>query len=100
MLVVGVEGEGYWSSLKQNTSNANIPLPDFFSSITNNWQVKNKSDFDIAVRFGFAVDRALVYGKGGFAWGNFSFSHATSLAPVGRSHRNRICGGRSTRGRR
>jgi outer membrane immunogenic protein len=67
MLVLGFEGEGYWSSLKQNTGNANIPLPDNFTGFTNNWQVRNKSDADIAMRFGFAIDRALLFGKVGYA---------------------------------
>jgi len=67
MLVVGIEGEGFWSGIGNTVDQFN----------GNTWQstahVNNKADFDIAGRFGVAFDRALVYGKAGWVWGNFTW---------------------------
>ena len=67
MLVVGLEGEGFWSGIGNTV--------DQF--IGNTWQstahVKNKADFDVAARFGVAFGRALVYGKAGWIWGRFNW---------------------------
>jgi outer membrane immunogenic protein len=69
MLVVGVEGEGFWSGIG-NTA-------DQFSgnSLFSTAHVKNKADFDIAARFGVASGRALVYGKAGWVWSKFSWDY-------------------------
>ena len=70
MLVVGVEGEGFWSGIGNTV--------DQFSgnSLFSTAHVKNKADFDIAARFGVASGRALVYGKAGWVWGNFSWDYS------------------------
>jgi outer membrane immunogenic protein len=66
-LVVGVEAEGWWSSLRGKDS---FSSPNgFFSEI-----VKNRWDFDIALRVGAAAfGNGLLYGKAGMVWGRFDF---------------------------
>lgn len=71
MLVLGVEGEGLWSGVKSTFSASNAGFSQQFTT-------KNKSDYDIAARFGFAYDRALIYGKAGWVWGQFSWDASTS----------------------
>jgi outer membrane immunogenic protein len=68
MLVVGVEGDGLWSGLTNtNAYGANSEGYHY------QYQTKNTWDADIALRVGAAFDRLLVYGKGGVAWGGFTF---------------------------
>jgi len=69
-LVLGIEGEGFWSGVKSS---------DNFD--TGYATVKNKSDWDIAARMGVAFDRALIYGKAGWVWGNFHYSYSDSSYP-------------------
>jgi outer membrane immunogenic protein len=61
--VFGLEGEGTWSNIRFIDDEVGL----FGSTVRNRW------DTDLAVRVGFAVDRALVYGKVGGALGNFGF---------------------------
>jgi outer membrane immunogenic protein len=83
--VFGVEGEGYWSGMKgtldasQNTfSGAGGNVLAFTNSVHN--QTENRYDFTIAGRMGIAFDRTLVYGKAGWAWGQFdALSNSTVL---------------------
>jgi outer membrane immunogenic protein len=74
LLVLGIEGEGFWSGL-QTQYNDNDPSDDGYSE---NYTTKNKWDADIAARFGLAWDRALVYGKAGVVWGRFGFGASQS----------------------
>ena len=69
--VFGLEGEGYWSGIKTTTGWSESDNFGDFDNFTQT--VKNKSDYTIAARIGIAFDRTLVYGKAGWAWGNFSF---------------------------
>ena len=69
--VFGLEGEGYWSSLKTTTGWSQTFSDGDFDNFTQT--TKNKSDYTIAARVGIAFDRTLVYGKAGWAWGNFAF---------------------------
>jgi outer membrane immunogenic protein len=72
MLVLGIEGEGFWSGMKDTGSYTYFDSPtDYGSGATT---VKNTWDADIAARFGLAIDRALIYGKAGVAWGAFNFA--------------------------
>ena len=75
--VFGVEGEGYWSGIKNSLdSNFVTPRPaptTFFDNTT----FENRYDFTIAARVGLAFDRTLVYAKGGWAWGNYKFSDSS-----------------------
>jgi outer membrane immunogenic protein len=77
--VFGIEGEGYWSSLKNNSGFvSSFEGLDVFTG-----QTKNKSDFDIAARFGIAFDRTMVYGKAGWVWGQFDFFGTDQCCSVG-----------------
>jgi outer membrane immunogenic protein len=64
--VFGVEGEGYWSGISSTEGDSSGPF-EAFHSVSN-----NRNDFTIAARAGIALDRTLIYGKGGWAWGSFS----------------------------
>jgi outer membrane immunogenic protein len=68
-VVIGIEAEGWWSGLKSTSSDNFPPVGEISSS-----SAKNKWDFDLALRAGFAWDRALIYSKVGAAWGRFSFN--------------------------
>jgi outer membrane immunogenic protein len=71
MLVLGIEGEGFWSGMK-------VTQDTFFGSnpgvLGSTAFIKNRYDFDIAARFGIAIDHALIYGKAGWVDGNFAWS--------------------------
>jgi outer membrane immunogenic protein len=69
MLVVGIEGEGFWSGIKTNFE-TNFVIPPF-GAVT--YETKNKYDYDVALRLGIALDRTLIYGKIGWVWGQFDF---------------------------
>jgi outer membrane immunogenic protein len=74
MLVLGIEGEGFWSGMKVTA--------DQFGGINGNTlfstgSIRNKWDYDIAGRFGIALDRALIYGKAGWVFGGFDWNWAT-----------------------
>jgi hypothetical protein len=60
MLVLGIEGEGFWSGMKVTR--------DAFAGTTlvTTGSIRNKCDYDVAGRIGVAFDRALVYGKAGW----------------------------------
>jgi outer membrane immunogenic protein len=66
--VFGLEGEGYWSGIKISDTSSRI-----FNGVTDsiiNTTLKNDSDFTIAARVGYTIDRTMIYGKGGWAWGS------------------------------
>jgi len=71
--VLGVEGEGYWSGIRQTNNGSAIP-----NIINGNFvnqfgtTLKNKDDWTVAARAGITFDRTLIYGKGGWAWGQFN----------------------------
>jgi outer membrane immunogenic protein len=67
--VIGVEGEGYWSGLKDKFGTSDSEGFDTLHITT-----RNKDDFSIAARAGIALDRTLIYGKAGWVWGKFTFS--------------------------
>jgi outer membrane immunogenic protein len=74
MLVLGIEGEGFWSGMK-------VTHDQFGgingSTLVGSASIKNKWDYDVAGRFGVAFDRALVYGKAGWVVGRFDWNSAT-----------------------
>jgi len=80
--VVGVEGEGWWSGLK-NKSTFNqtttftggdiIDPSTGTETATNFTETKNRWDAAVSLRAGYAVDRLLFYGKAGVVWGGFNF---------------------------
>ncbi|MDC7789605.1 outer membrane beta-barrel protein [Rhodoplanes sp. TEM] len=71
MFVLGLEGEGYWSGVKQTFDYGYIG--GLYSTET-----KNKYNFDVAARIGVAFDRVLAYGKIGWVWGQFDFTSTYS----------------------
>jgi outer membrane immunogenic protein len=73
MLVLGIEGEGFWSGMEVKSESffTNDPRPFETSSI------RNKYDYDVAGRFGLAFDRALVYGKAGWVASRFDWYSRT-----------------------
>jgi len=74
MLVLGIEGEGFWSSMNDQLQNACTTC-----GFVDTYSYKNTGDFDIAARAGLAIfDRALIYAKGGFVLANYSFHGAES----------------------
>ena len=73
--VFGLEGEGYWSGIRTDVGSSNIPNivnNNSFNSFSTS--TRNNDDFTIAARAGIAFDRTLIYGKGGWAWGQFKFN--------------------------
>jgi outer membrane immunogenic protein len=69
--VFGLEGEGFWSGIK--VANTASFLPNVLNGNTLETlgtTVKNNNDFTIAGRAGIALDRTLIYAKGGWAWGS------------------------------
>jgi outer membrane immunogenic protein len=76
--VFGIEGEGYWSGIKDSQDFTNVnSLTGAVTSTFNN-TFANTSDYTIAGRVGLAFDRTLVFAKGGWAWGNYKFTDAGS----------------------
>lgn len=73
MLVLGIEGEGFWSGMKASSDQFGFG-PGGLNTLTGTASVKNKWDYDIAARFGLALDRALVYGKAGWVSGGFDWN--------------------------
>ena len=83
MLVLGIEGEGFWSGMKVTQDEFGGINP---GTLVGSANIRNKWDYDIAGRFGIAFDRALVYGKAGWAFGGFDWNAAevnSSFNPCG-----------------
>jgi outer membrane immunogenic protein len=80
MLVVGIEGEGFWSGMKITR--------DYFgngtqaNTLVGSTQIRNKWDYDVAARVGVAFDHALVYGKAGWVFSGFDWNFATTPASL------------------
>jgi len=71
MLVLGIEGEGFWSGMKITTDRfGGLNGNTLFETAT----IRNKWDYDIAARLGIALDRALIYGKAGWVAGGFDWN--------------------------
>ncbi|MDC7788869.1 outer membrane beta-barrel protein [Rhodoplanes sp. TEM] len=73
MLVLGIEGEGAWSGVKRTSE---LSYDDYTYSA----ELKSKYTYDVAARIGVAFDRALVYGKLGWAWGKFDYASSYGYA--------------------
>ncbi|ARQ01758.1 outer membrane protein [Pseudorhodoplanes sinuspersici] len=65
-LVLGTEGEFYWSDLDGSKSN-NLLVP-FIASYSNNWTGT------LSTRLGVAFDTVLIYSKAGVAWANNDYT--------------------------
>lgn len=80
MLVLGIEGEAFWSGMS-NGKNFFSFNPSFANTPFGSSSVSNKWDVDVALRFGVAVDRVLVYGKAGWVWGGFDWNYQNTGQP-------------------
>jgi outer membrane immunogenic protein len=78
MFVLGIEGEGFWSGMKVTQDQFDGVNPGILGSTAT---VKNKWDYDIAGRFGIAIDHALIYGKAGWVAGNFAWNLTDTTSP-------------------
>jgi outer membrane immunogenic protein len=71
VLVAGIEAEG-WSGLQsrlfQSQTIGGVLVASAETTVRNRW------DAAVALRGGFAIDRALLYSKVGVAWGGFDFA--------------------------
>jgi outer membrane immunogenic protein len=76
MLVLGIEGEGYWSGMK-STQEFSVNTGEGITALKA--EARNKYDYTVAGRVGVAFDRAFIYGKAGWAWGRFDFSAAETF---------------------
>jgi outer membrane immunogenic protein len=74
--VYGIEGEAAWSGIRTNSG-----ISDILGSLDNLTETtKNKSDYSVAARVGYVIDqRTLIYGKAGWAFGQFSFNTTENL---------------------
>ncbi|HML08368.1 MAG TPA: outer membrane beta-barrel protein [Xanthobacteraceae bacterium] len=70
--VVGIEGEGMWSSLQNTACYNSGPLSCDTEGVK--YTTRNNWDFDIAARFGLGFEQTLIYSKIGAVWGGFKFS--------------------------
>ena len=71
MLVLGIEGEGFWSGMRVTQDQFFGINPGILGTTAT---IKNKWDYDIAGRFGIAIDHALIYGKAGWVAGGFDWN--------------------------
>jgi outer membrane immunogenic protein len=78
VLVLGVEGEGYWSDMKANRE---FRFSDIGTSDVEGVTARNKWDYTVAGRVGVAYERAFIYGKAGWAWGRFDFNQFVNDSP-------------------
>ena len=78
MFVLGIEGEGFWSGMKVTQDGFSGINPGILTSIAT---IKNRWDYDIAGRFGIAIDHALIYGKAGWVGGNFAWNLTEPFNP-------------------
>ena len=74
-LVLGIEGEGFWSGMKVTADSFHL------NTLVSTATIRNKWDWDIAGRFGLAFNRALVYGKAGWVEGGFQWNFSVPGFP-------------------
>jgi outer membrane immunogenic protein len=70
--VFGVEGEGFWSGIKLKNTTTSVSPTGAIDEVRG-LSITNTGDFTVAGRLGIAFDRTLIYGKGGWAWGDHKF---------------------------
>jgi len=81
VLVLGIEGEGYWSGMKASRETF-LPFGEGASE-TFRFEARNKYDYTVAGRIGVAYERAFIYGKAGWAWGKFDFNASRTFNEPG-----------------
>lgn len=72
--VFGVEGEGYWSNIKNSLDYSSVSSTTGAVFDVYNTSLQNRYDYTVAGRVGLAFDRTLIYAKGGWAWGNYKYN--------------------------
>ena len=72
VVVLGVEGDAAWANLRDKSTNNLVSNDVVEATAENRWNA------DVALRAGVAIDRALIYGKAGAAWGGFDLSLSPS----------------------
>lgn len=75
-LVLGTEGEFYWSDLDGSATNTTLGIP-LTGTYSNNWTGT------VSTRLGVAFDTVLIYGKAGVAWANNEYTLRSSALGVG-----------------
>jgi len=89
--VVGVEGDFDWAAKNHSSNNAVVgPTGDSFQLTSNNYWIST-----VAARFGFAVERALLYGKVGGGWvgtNGFTVTDVTTGASFSSANSNTLGG--------
>lgn len=75
-LVLGTEGEFYWSNLDGSATNVTLGVP-LTGTYSNNWTGT------VSTRLGVAFDTVLIYGKAGIAWANNEYTLSSPLLGVG-----------------
>jgi outer membrane immunogenic protein len=90
MFVLGIEGEGFWSGMKVTQDQFEGINPGVLVSTAT---IKNRWDYDIAGRFGIAIDHALIYGKAGWVAGNFAWNLTEPLSPAFNNNGNATLNG-------
>jgi outer membrane immunogenic protein len=78
--VAGIEGAASGSTMK---GSASVPLP--LGNIGDTATVTARTDFlpSLTARLGYAIDRVLLYGKGGAAWAGDKYTVTGSFASTG-----------------
>jgi opacity protein-like surface antigen len=77
--VIGIEGEGWSSNMKQTT--AHIGNEDTFrvNPDIHTLEASNSWDAALSARFGIAFDRTFLYGKLGLAYGAFQYAFTDAV---------------------
>jgi outer membrane immunogenic protein len=76
MVVLGAEAEAWWAQIAQNEVFADPFNGSLVESARNRWGAA------VSVRGGVAFDRALIYAKGGIAYGAFDFERLEPAFPA------------------
>jgi outer membrane immunogenic protein len=71
--VIGIEGEGWRSWLKETTTQP-ADLRGGIPEDVHSFRSQNMWDADLVLRLGYAIDHALFYVKGGGAYGSFQYT--------------------------
>ena len=80
VLVFGIEGEGYWSGMKATKeTSASFFSGEGTATFITRAEARNKWDATVAGRIGASYERAFIYGKLGWAWGQYDFNASQTV---------------------
>ena len=81
VLVLGIEGEGYWSGMRaRQEGSSSIFIGEGTVTFRDTAEARNRWDYTVAGRVGVAYERAFIYGKAGWAWGRFDFNASQTIS--------------------